>query len=70
MDEPGAALDLAAKQEILSYIKSFVAQGGIVILTSHEMAELSVCTSLYVLKDGMMKPMEMGLSADAMINRF
>lgn len=70
MDEPGAALDLAAKQEILSYIKSFVAQGGIVILTSHEMAELSVCTSLYVLKDGMMKPMEKGLSADAMINRF
>lgn len=70
MDEPGAALDLAAKQEILGYIKSFVAQGGTVILTSHEMTELSVCTKLYVLKDGVLSPTEVGLPAEMLIQKF
>lgn len=70
MDEPGAALDLAAKQEILNYIKRFMGQGGIVILTSHEMAELSVCTGLYVLKGGKLEPVERSLDADALIEKF
>lgn len=70
MDEPGAALDLAAKQEILSYIRKYLAEGGTVILTSHEMAELEVCTRLYILKDGKLVPAETGLGAKELIERF
>lgn len=70
MDEPGAALDLAAKEEILSYIKEYRAQGGTVVLTSHEMAELSVCTSLYILKEGRLFPAEPGITAAELIQRF
>lgn len=40
MDEPGAALDLEAKEEILTYIRNYLKNGGTVILTSHETQEL------------------------------
>lgn len=70
LDEPGAALDLAAKQEILQYIKEFAERGGTVILTSHEMAELSVCTKLYIMKDGILTAAETGMSARELIGKF
>ena len=34
LDEPGAALDLEAKEQILTYIRSYVKAGGTVLLTS------------------------------------
>ena len=67
LDEPGAALDLAAKEEILSYIKEYREQGGTVILTSHEMAELSVCTRMYILKEGRLIPVKTGMTAAELI---
>ena len=70
MDEPGAALDLAAKQEILNYIKEYMARGGIVVLTSHEMTEISVCTKLYILKNGALLPVRAGMGASELIGRF
>ena len=70
MDEPGAALDLAAKQEILNYIKEYMARGGIVVLTSHEMTEISVCTKLYILKNGVLLPVRAGMGASELIGCF
>ena len=70
LDEPGAALDLAAKEEILRYIREYTAQGGTVLLTSHEMAELSVCTRLFLLKNGVLEPVAAGSSAEELIARF
>lgn len=70
LDEPGAALDLAAKEEILHYLKNYLAKGGTIILTSHEMGELSLCDTLYILKDGRLLPSPAGLSADELIRRF
>ncbi len=72
MDEPGAALDLRAKEEILRYIRTFVKRGGIVILTSHEMQELRVCSQLYILKEGVLIPenIEMGVEPENLIGKF
>lgn len=70
LDEPGAALDLAAKEEILSYLKEYLKAGGSVILTSHEMAELAICTELYVLREGTLHPAPAGLSAGELIRQF
>lgn len=70
LDEPGAALDLEAKEQILTYIRSYVKAGGTVLLTSHEMGEIEACTKLYVLKDGVLVPTEAGLSARELIRRF
>lgn len=70
MDEPGAALDLECKRDIQAYLKAYTADGGTVILTSHEMEELALCTSMYVLKDGVLTKTRNGLSAEELIRQF
>ena len=70
MDEPGAALDLECKAAIRQYLKKYMAGGGAVVLTSHELAELSLCSEMYVLKDGKLVSIENGLSEQELIARF
>lgn len=70
MDEPGAALDLECKAAIRDYLTKYMAGGGAVILTSHELAELSLCTGMYVLKNGSLQQIEHGLSEQQLIARF
>ena len=67
MDEPGAALDMECKADIRRYLKSYLADGGTVILTSHETGELSVCTRMCALKEGRLMPVERNLSEEALI---
>lgn len=52
MDEPGAALDIICKEDIKQYLLKYMQNGGTVILTSHEEAELSICNRMYLLKNG------------------
>ncbi len=52
LDEPGAALDLIAKEQIVTWLRQFCSKGGIVLIASHEMGEIENCDLAYVLKDG------------------
>lgn len=52
LDEPGAALDLIAKEQIVTWLKKFCSNGGIALLASHELGEIENCSSAYVLRDG------------------
>lgn len=70
LDEPGAALDMECKADIRRYLKEYRAAGGAVVLTSHELTELSVCTSLYVLTGGSLKAVETELSEEALTRYF
>jgi len=70
LDEPGAALDMECKADIRSYLLRFMKDGGMVILTSHEMEELSLCTELYVLKGGRLQKARPGLTQQEMIELF
>ncbi len=55
LDEPSAALDLPCKEMIHKQLLSFAENGGIVLFTTHEEAEFSLCTTLYILKDGILQ---------------
>ena len=70
MDEPGAALDLECKEIIRNYLREYMASGGAVILTSHELAELALCTKMYILKGGVLSGIDCGLSAKELISQF
>ncbi len=70
LDEPGAALDMECKADIRSYLKEYMRAGGAAILTSHEMMELSVCTNLYVLKEGKLILVEKEASEEELITYF
>ena len=70
MDEPGAALDLECKELIRNYLRKYMAGGGAVVLTSHELAELALCTQMHVLRQGRLTKIENGLSANELISQF
>lgn len=66
MDEPGAALDIVCKEDIKRYLLQYRQEGGTVLLTSHEEAELLLCDRMYLLKEGVLselpdKPVGAGL---------
>lgn len=55
LDEPGASLDLVCKNQIDEYLRHFKAEGGIIILTTHEEREIDLCDKTYILKNGTLK---------------
>lgn len=56
LDEPSAALDLICKERIGNYLKDFKAQGGSIILATHDVQEIELCDAWYILKNGMLEP--------------
>lgn len=56
LDEPTAALDLSCKQDICAYLRTYKQSGGILLLTTHEESELSLCDAWYIMKDGVLVP--------------
>ncbi len=52
MDEPFAALDLPAKQDILSYMQRFCGNGGTIIIASHDEDIFNFCNRVYLLNNG------------------
>ena len=54
LDEPCAALDLSCKASILDFIDAHRKEGGIVVLTSHDESEISVCDRWYIMKGGVL----------------
>ena len=70
LDEPSAALDLPCKEIIHEQLLSFTGNGGIVIFTTHEEAEFSLCTTLYILKDGILQRADAVQDKHALIQQF
>ncbi len=58
LDEPTAALDLACKQSISEYLKTYKRSGGLLLLTTHDMMELNLCDEWYIIKDGVLEPFQ------------
>lgn len=58
LDEPTAALDLVCKENIYDYLRAFKSAGGIIIIATHEIQEIELCDSLYILKGGCLSPFE------------
>ncbi len=56
LDEPTAALDLACKQDIAAYLRHYKEMGGLLLLTTHDVMELSLCDAWYIIRDGVLEP--------------
>jgi ABC-2 type transport system ATP-binding protein len=56
LDEPTAALDLACKQSIATYLDRYKRSGGLLLLTTHDVMELQMCDAWYIMKDGVLVP--------------
>ena len=56
LDEPTAALDLAARERLLEYFFSFRARGGLILLATHDIRELATCSRSFLLRFGAAEP--------------
>ncbi len=53
LDEPTSSLDATLAEQLLAYVRRFIAGGGAVIFISHILGEvLSICNRIAVMKDG------------------
>ena len=62
MDEPLAALDLPAKNDIINFIDSFRSKGGTVFIASHSEELFRHCSKIYLLKNGVSSLLPAGIS--------
>ena len=56
LDEPTAALDLVCKEAVYAYLRAFMESGGILILATHDIYEIGMCSGCYLLKEGILEP--------------
>ncbi len=56
LDEPFAALDMLAREDILYYLSAFRAEGGIILIASHEKETFWQSNAVYLLKDNSLQP--------------
>lgn len=54
LDEPSTALDIVCKADIQNYLKIYLANGGTIVMTTHETDEMQLCNRLYVMKTGVL----------------
>ena len=62
MDEPLAALDIPAKNDIIKFIDSFRTKGGTVFIASHSEELFKHCSKIYLLKNGAATLLPAGIS--------
>ena len=69
LDEPGAALDLICKAEIMDYLREYTKSGGTVVLTTHDEKEMELCDKIYIIKDGILKELNKAISGEQLIDQ-
>ena len=50
-------------------MKKYIAGGGTIIISSHEECELSVCTKMYLMKDGVLESLNGSCSLSSIMER-
>ncbi len=68
MDEPLAALDIPAKNDIINFIDSFRVKGGTVFIASHSEEMFKHCSKIYLLKKGQAALLPAGISPAEALN--
>lgn len=56
LDEPTAALDIPCKNDIHSYLRKYMQNGGAIVITTHEEPDLDLCSQMNVLHNGILYP--------------
>lgn len=69
LDEPGASLDIVCKEDIKNYMSKYISDGGIIIIASHEEGELSVCSRMFLMNDGVLSDIAPETSLSSLMGR-
>ncbi len=69
LDEPTAALDIACKEDIRSYVREYTAAGGLVLLTTHEAEDFALCDQAYFMEGGVLSELPVPLQTEVLLER-
>lgn len=58
LDEPSGALDLRGRGELLDRMRAMREGGVTLLLSTHDLQEIAACDRLYLLKEGVLRPVE------------
>ena len=67
LDEPMAALDIACKQSISEYVKRHKQEGGIVLISTHDVIEMELCDEQYIIKNGVLNRFDYNGNLDDLV---
>ena len=67
LDEPNAALDLPAKEQIREYLLQYRSLGGTVLIATHDESDLEICDRVYALRQGCMEEIDRTLRGKALV---
>ncbi len=67
LDEPSAALDLVCKDAIRRYLEEFKKRNGIVLITTHDEEELSLCDRILVMNEGRLREVDRNLRGQQLL---
>ena len=67
LDEPNAALDLPAKEQIHEYLLQYTQQSGMVILATHDESDLEICNRVYALRQGCLTEIDRTLRGSKLV---
>ncbi len=60
LDEPGTALDIYGKNEVIAFVKNFVNDGGTAIISTHDSSEIKLCNEIYFIEKGILIKKSLG----------
>lgn len=69
MDEPCAAVDLACKAQIHSYLQDFKKKRGIIVMSTHDESELHLCDRIYFMHEGLLQQIDQSVNLEELILR-
>ena len=70
LDEPSATLDLICKEDIRTYLQTYMERKGTVVITTHEESELDLCDKIYVMKNGILSQVDKHLRGESLVRLF
>ena len=68
LDEPSAALDIPTKTEIDNYLAQYISDNHSIIITTHDEAELNICTDLYAIQNNTLVKCDKNVRGEALLN--
>lgn len=69
MDEPCAAVDVACKAQIHSYLQDFKKKKGTIVLSTHDESELRLCDRVYFMNEGLLQQIDKSANLEELILR-
>lgn len=69
LDEPSSSLDIICRDIIKNFMQAYLKDGGTIIMTTHEEAELALLNKLYIINNGLIYETDKNIRGTELIRK-